>query len=81
MFVSVLLEQGLVGFSIFMLILGTLIINLRFLSRNERLLWIFVLLSWGVGVSFVTWEHTKNTWFVLGLLAAREASARSEPQV
>jgi O-antigen ligase len=75
-FVSVLLEQGLVGFTLLLILLLLLAGTLKYLPPPERLLWFFVFFSWGVGVMFVTWEHTKNTWFIIGALAARGVSAR-----
>jgi O-antigen ligase len=75
-FISILVEQGIVGMVLFLIILGMLFSTLKYLPRVEKYVWIFVLLSWSVGVMFVTWEHTKNTWFILGLLAARSASVR-----
>jgi len=75
-YISILLEQGIVGMVMFLTIMGMLIGTLKHLPPAERLMWIFTFFSWGVGVMFVTWEHTKNTWFVIGILAARSVTAR-----
>lgn len=75
-FVSILIEQGIVGMTMFMIILILMAISLKYLPTAERYVWIFTFLSWGVGVMFVTWEQTKNTWFIIGLLAARSVTAK-----
>lgn len=75
-FLSILVEQGIIGMSIFLIILWNLFTLLKYLPKAERFMWFFVFLAWGVGVQFVTWEHTKNTWFIIGLLAARNLSAK-----
>ncbi len=75
-YVSILLEQGLIGMTMFLIILGMLYGSLKYLPAAERYLWIFTFLTWGVGVMFVSWEHTKNTWFIISLLAARSVTAK-----
>lgn len=75
-FVSILVEQGIIGFSLFLLILYLILSPIRYLETAERYLWLFAFLAWAVGVSFITWEQTKNTWFLIGVLAARIVSAK-----
>ncbi len=75
-FISILLELGVIGMAMFVALLYMLLSSLRYLPKPERMMWTFVLLTWAVGVCFMTWEHTKNTWFVFGVLAARLVSAR-----
>jgi O-antigen ligase len=77
-YISILLEQGILGFLLFITILFLLLDTIKYLGPAERYLWIFLFLTWGIGVLFMTWEHTKNTWFIIGLLAARGASAKYE---
>jgi len=79
-FVSVLVEQGVIGFSLFMIILWLLVSKIRYLERDEQYLWAFSFLTWFVGVNFLTWEHTKNTWFLFGILAARTVNANLPPR-
>jgi len=45
----------------------------------ERHFWITLLLTWSVGVSSLTWEYSKPTWFLFGVLAAHVYARRSEP--
>jgi O-antigen ligase len=75
-FVSILVEQGIIGFTLFLIILYLVLSPIRYLDSAERYLWLFAFLSWAVGVSFITWEQTKNTWFLIGVLAARIVSAK-----
>jgi O-antigen ligase len=77
-FVSVLVEEGLVGFTLFILILGGLWWGMTKLERPERNLWLIVLLVWTFGVMELTWEYRKPTWILFGLLSAAIASLRSE---
>ncbi|HLE56145.1 MAG TPA: O-antigen ligase family protein [Rhodothermia bacterium] len=75
-FISILVEQGIVGFALFFIIIYLIISPLRYLDVAERYLWRFAFLSWAAGVTFMTWEQTKNTWFLIGVLAARIVSAK-----
>jgi hypothetical protein len=79
-FISVLVEQGVIGFSLFLIIIWLLVSKIRFLERDEKYLWAFSFMTWFVGVNFMTWEHTKNTWFLFGLLAARTVHAKLPPK-
>jgi O-antigen ligase len=69
-FISVLVEQGVIGFGIFFLLLLIMLNATLRMPALERSLWIVMLLSWGVGVSAMTWEASKPTWFLFGLLSA-----------
>ena len=74
-FLSVLIEEGLIGFSILLLSLMALVLPALRLPALERNLWLVLLATWGAGVSTLTWENRKPTWFVFGLLAAWLATA------
>jgi O-antigen ligase len=72
-FLSVLVELGVVGALIFAALLGLLVycaIRMPYLAAS---LWIMLLLTWTVGVSTLTWEYRKPTWFLFGLLTAHAA--------
>jgi O-antigen ligase len=72
-FLSVLVEQGVIGLGIFAAMLAIAFVSLRRLPPLERTLWIVLLFTWMVGASSLTWEHRKATWFIFGLLVAHAA--------
>ena len=74
-FLSVLVEQGILGFVIFCALLGVLAVSLRAMPQFPKRLWMVSLAVWIVGVSSLTWEMRKPTWFFLGLLIAQCGSA------
>lgn len=73
-FLSVLVEQGVIGFAIFSVLLVVLCLSLRTMPPLTQKLWIVVLAVWAVGVSSLTWEMRKPTWFFFGLLLAQSGS-------
>ena len=87
-FLSVLFEGGVVGFSIYIILLLAMILAALQMPRPERNLWLVALLTWGIGVCSLTWEYRKPTWFLFGMLAvqsvglvvARPRLARPIPQ-
>lgn len=72
-FVSVLVELGGIGLLLFLGMIVYLAFATRFMDRNERTIWLVLLLTYAVGGFFLSWEHTKQTWLLVGLLAARAA--------
>ena len=69
-FISVLVEEGVVGFLLFVFILAGLWRGILALPVAERKLWFVVFLVWTIGVMELTWEYRKPTWLLFGLLAA-----------
>ncbi len=70
-FLSVLVEQGVLGFAGFCGMLGALAVSLKGMPPFPQRLWIVSLAVWIVGVSSLTWEMRKPTWFFFGLLMAQ----------
>jgi O-antigen ligase len=70
-FLSVLVEQGVIGLSLFCGLLGVLALSLRAMPPIPRRLWMVCLGVWIVGVSSLTWEMRKPTWFLFGLVLAQ----------
>jgi O-antigen ligase len=70
-FLSVLVEQGVLGLALFCTLLGVLSLSMRALPSFPRKLWIVCMGVWMVGVSSLTWEMRKPTWFFFGLLMAQ----------
>jgi O-antigen ligase len=73
-FISVLVEQGVIGFALFLGILLTLVFSAWHLPLVDRAFWLSVLLTWAIGVSSLTWEDRKPSWFLFGVLVAAAAA-------
>jgi len=76
-FLSILVEQGVIGFSLFCALLGVLALSVSAIPSVPRRFWSVTLAVWVVGVSSLTWEIRKPTWFFFGLLMAQCASLAS----
>src|ERR1700733_938741 len=68
-FLSILVELGVIGFAIFMLLLGMLAWATLRLPLMERSLWLVALLTWPLGASGMTGGKTKPTWFLFAIIA------------
>jgi len=76
-YLGILMDGGIVGLSLFLLLGGVLLASLRHLAPLERRLCFVLAVTWGVGVFLLSWEHRKPTWFVFGLLAAHVSVVRA----
>jgi len=72
-FLSILVEDGTVGFLLFVAMLGALVTRLRHLPSLQQRLSIVLLLTLAVGSMALSWDHRKQFWFVLGMLAVEVA--------
>src|SRR6266436_3934735 len=70
-FLSVLVEQGVIGFALFCALISVLAVSLRAMPPFPQRLWIVSFGVWVVGVSSLTWEMRKPTWFFFGLIMAQ----------
>jgi O-antigen ligase len=73
-FLSVLVEQGIIGFSFFLLMLGSMVYLVVRLPSGQRNVWITSLVVWAVGASSLTWEYRKPTWLLFALIAGHAAT-------
>jgi O-antigen ligase len=73
-FLSILVEQGVIGFTLFCALLGVLALSVSAMPSLPQRFWIVILGVWVVGVSSLTWEMRKPTWFFFGLLMVQWAS-------
>jgi O-antigen ligase len=64
-FVSVLVELGVIGLLLYASAFAFVLHGAWSKSRNERTLVLAMLFTWFVGVSSLTWELRKATWFVV----------------
>jgi O-antigen ligase len=69
-FLSILIEEGLVGFALFSFLLISLVLLALGLTRLEAGLWLVTLATWATGVFSLTWEGRKPSWFLFGLVTA-----------
>lgn len=67
-FVSILVETGIVGISLFSGILITVFASLLRFSWPEKLMWGTVALIWFLGNLSTTWIFYKPTWFFMTML-------------
>lgn len=69
-FISVLVETGVVGFALFMLLLLITISRIMVQPKWDLLFWLTLLMVWTIGCSTLTWEVRKSTWLILSLIVA-----------
>lgn len=70
-FLSVLVEQGVVGLIIFCALVTALVVSARAMPIFPRRFWTLSLVVWMIGVSSLTWEMRKPTWLLFGLIIAQ----------
>jgi O-antigen ligase len=73
-FISVLVEQGVIGLALFLGMFLTLVLCACHFPVVDRAFWLSLLLTWSIGVSSLTWEDRKPSWFIFGILAAAAAA-------
>jgi len=76
-FLSVLVELGVVGAILFCGLLAAVFVAALQMPHRERYLWLALFITWAVGVSALTWEYRKPTWFLFALLATHAYSLRA----
>ena len=74
-YLSVLAEEGLIGFGVCALLLGTLIAYVWMMPPAERALWFVTLAVWAVGAMTMSWEHRKPVWLFFGLIMTEWAKS------
>lgn len=72
-YLSVAVEQGSVGLSLFLLLVLLLLFKVRGLPAQDLRLALVLLAAWAVAASSANWEYSKVTWFLFGLLMASPA--------
>ena len=83
-FLEVLVEQGLVGFSVFSLLLGCVLRSVKHTKGEELKMCVLLFLCWSIGAFTLGWATNRVTWFVLGLIvsfgSAREQQRLPDPE-
>jgi O-antigen ligase len=77
-YISVLVEEGLIGVVLFGAIIWIVVRQARRLPRWDRNFWLTALIVLAIGASTLTWEQRKTTWlFLTFAVAVAAASGRS----
>jgi O-antigen ligase len=76
-YISVLVEEGLIGLVLFVAILWVVFRHVRRLPRWDRNFWLTTLIVLAIGASTLTWEQRKTTWLFLTFAVAAAAAARN----
>jgi O-antigen ligase len=82
-YLSILVECGLVGLGLFLLLVASLAAFVWIMPPVERALWSVVLGMWTIGIAVLTWEHRKPGWLFFGLIMtewARSFRPSGEPE-
>jgi O-antigen ligase len=89
-YLSVLVEQGIVGFTLYMLMFVAAFLSIMKLPTLERRLCLVILATLGLAMFPLTWEDRRPVWFVLAALIGlsqaliaqrRQAAWRPAPAV
>ena len=65
---SILGEEGIIGLSIFIIIIVILIFKISKLQEQEKKTWTIILLTWIIGTSVLSWDYQLITWFLFSLI-------------
>lgn len=79
-FISVLVELGLIGLAMFVVILTITVIEAWSLPKWEKSFWFCLLLVWAIGASSLTWEYRKTTWLFFNMIIASAALTRTREE-
>jgi O-antigen ligase len=77
-YLEVLAEQGIVGFGLFAAMIIALVLPLGKLPIPQRNFWVILFGVFLVGAMDLSLGRKKILWFILGMIAARVASARTQ---
>jgi O-antigen ligase len=72
-YVAVLVEMGLIGFFLFILIIGSILNEVWKMRGLSRLLWLNIFMVWGISAAALNWEWRKQTWLMFVLAATHAA--------
>lgn len=75
LFLSVLVEQGLIGLMLFLAVLIAAALHVMRMPALQSRMWLMLIIAWGLGVMTLGWQNAKPTWFLFAMLAVQGASA------
>jgi O-antigen ligase len=67
-FISVAAETGIIGFGLFLSILGIVVYQAILLPKGISGLWLAIIMTWAIGVLSLSWEFRKLTWLFLNFV-------------
>lgn len=73
-YLSILVDQGIIGFAIFLLLIGISFRAALGLPLPERRLWLVLLGTWCICAFALNWETRKQTWLILVLVVTHHAA-------
>jgi O-antigen ligase len=73
-FLSVLVEQGVIGFALFVALLLAILRCALQLPILEKMFWISFFMIWVIGASTLTYEDRKLPWLLFAIVIAQAAS-------
>lgn len=74
-YLSVLVEEGIVGFVLYMTMLLAVVMAVRRLPRLERRFGLSLLATLGIAMLPLTWEDQKQVWFIIATMMGMAALA------
>ncbi len=80
-FLSILVEQGLIGFGIFVALYCYSIRLCLRMPAFERAVWMAMLVTLSIGVFSLTWEYRKPIWLIFGLISLQVGVTRQPSRV
>ncbi|MCB8976646.1 MAG: O-antigen ligase family protein [Ardenticatenaceae bacterium] len=72
-YLAILIESGAIGLGLFVLVALTSALHLKDLPRTERMFYLTLLIILGVGITTMSWEIKKPTWFILTMVMVHAA--------
>ena len=66
--VAILAELGIIGFCLFIFLLGIVLLHAIRQRKWKSKLWITLLVIWFLGAATHNWEHRKQTWLMMSLV-------------
>jgi len=75
-FVSIAAETGFIGFILFLLILGLVVVQALNLPRGLSGLWLTIIMIWVIAVFSLSWEFKKLTWIILSFVIIESSTAQ-----
>jgi O-antigen ligase len=69
--IGLLIEEGLIGLSLFTAVVGACAWRIIRLRPPYRALFAVLMATWLVGAMDGNWEHVKTTWLLFGLISAQ----------